>query len=173
MKGSSRHIMTFGILAVLSALGCRDVTRFSSGNGHYEGAVVAGTFVRAGLADEVRLCLTLDADHLQDAPGFLSSSDGRFHATPLRPIPQVWHDSLATMSFGEGRVQNLMYAATPATGSEPDVLVLLSLMQSGAVEARLVRGAPGATASSGPDAGDPPSNLFAVFSLDRAAGACP
>jgi hypothetical protein len=149
--------------------GCRDVARFSSGGDHYAGGVVAGNFVRAGIPDDMHLCLTLDSDHLQDAPGAVTSSDGRFSRTRLRPIPQVWHDPLSTMSFGEGRVQNLMYIVTPVTGAEPDIMILLSLMQSGAIEARLVRGAPGA-----PDASTAAApNLFAVFSLDREPGPCP
>lgn len=156
------------ILGALCTYGCRDVARFSSGADHYAGGVVTGNFVRAGISEDARLCLTLDADHLQDAPGAVTSSDGRFSNTRLRPIPQIWHDSLSTMSFGEGRVQNLMYSVTPVSGTEPDIMIVLSLMQNGSVEARLVRGAPGA-----PDASAAAPNLFAVFSLERAAGPCP
>src|SRR3974390_2630780 len=89
---------------VLSLGGCADVTRFSNSGDHYEGAIVAGDFVRAGFGAQVGVCVVLDANHLQDAPGTLTSSDGRFRNTPLRPIPQVWHDSLSTLSFGEGRL---------------------------------------------------------------------
>jgi hypothetical protein len=155
-------------MCALCSYGCRDVARFSSGNDHYAGGVVTGNFVRAGIPDDMRLCLTLDADHLQDGPGSVTSSDGRFAKTRLRPIPQVWHDSISTMSFGEGRVQNLMYVVTPVSGTEPDILIVLSLMQSGSVEARIVRGAPGA-----PDAAAVAPNLFAVFSLEREPGPCP
>jgi hypothetical protein len=161
---------TLCLFGALCTFGCRDVARFSTGSDHYAGGVVTGNFVRAGIADDTRLCLTLDADHLQDGPGVVTSSDGRFSKTRLRPIPQVWHDSLSTLSFGEGRVQNLMYVVSPVSGTEPDVMILISLMQAGSVEARLVRGAPGAPDASAAAA---TPNLFAVFSLERAAGPCP
>jgi hypothetical protein len=172
ISGSGPRALAAAACAVCAVCtyACRDVARFSSGADHYTGGVVAGNFVRAGIADDMHLCLTLDADHLQDTPGAVTSTDGRFARTPLRPIPQVWHDSLSTMSFGEGRERNLMYVVTPVTGTEPDVMILISLMQSGSVEARLVRGAPGAPNASA--AAEAP-NLFAVFSLDREPGPCP
>lgn len=143
------------------AAGCADVTRFSNTSDHYAGTVVAGDFVRAGFDVKTGLCLHLDASHLQDGPGTLSSSDGRFRDTPLRPISQLWYDPLSTLSFGEGRVQNLVYIVTPLVDADArgDVTAVVSLMQSGAVEVRLFRGA-------GAD------NLFGVFSLTRTAGDC-
>jgi hypothetical protein len=153
------------------ALGCRDTAGFSTGSGHYEGAVVSGSFVRAGIADGTRACVTLDADHFQDAPGSIWTNDGRFEATPLRPIPQIWHDPLSTLAFGEGRTKNLVYIATPVrdagdTGS--DVMAIISLMQSGSIEVRLVRGAPD------PDGGDVGSDdIFAIFDLASTPGPCP
>jgi hypothetical protein len=154
-------------LAVASAA-CRDVTRFTNAGDHYEGDIVAGSFVRAGFDGATRMCLVLDANRLQDAPGVITSSDGRFQATPLRPIPQIWHDPLSTLSFGDGRVQNLVYVATPMTdsGTEPDAMVVLSLMQGGGVEARVVRGAPPVGQT------DEGTSLFGVFSLSRAGGSC-
>ncbi len=170
------------VLALLAtgALGCRDVTRFSTHGDHYEGDVVKGSFVRAGIADDARMCVTLDAEHLQDTPGVLSTSDGRFKATPLRPIPQLWHDPLSRLTFGEGRVQNLVYVATPVApvGDTQDIMVVMSLMQEGGVEVRLVRGAPAADAgapAAPPDAGAAPAQappMFGVFTLDRRVGTC-
>src|SRR5512142_1345564 len=122
-------VLRFVGLFAIGLSGCRDVARFSSGSGSYEGPVVPGDFVRAGFAAETRVCLTFDVDHRQDAPGRLTSSDGRFVRTPLRPIPQIWHDPLSTMSFGEGRIQNLLYVAKPSREAE-DVLVIVSLMES-------------------------------------------
>ncbi len=161
-------------LAVLLA-GCRDPSRSSSHGDRFEGSVVDGSFVRSGVTPRTRMCLTLDTDHLQDAPGTLTTSDGRFRTAPLRPIPQIWHDPLSTLSFGDGRVQNLVYAVSPlavdADASEAqDVMVIVSLMQSDHVEVRLVRGAPQS------DAGPPPPGtataLFGVFDLDRRPGPC-
>jgi hypothetical protein len=155
-------------LSVAAVLGCSDVTRFTNSGDHYQGTVVAGDFVRAGINPSTGLCLVLDASHLQDAPGTLSTSDGRFASTPLRPIPQIWHDPLSTLAFGDGRVQNLVYIATPIVDADAlgDVVAVVSLMQSGGVEIRLFRGAPEI------DAGPGGNNLFGVFSLTRESGPC-
>src|SRR5208283_3163519 len=137
---------------------------------HYQGAIVAGDFLRAGFDATTSLCLVIDTDHLQDAPGVVSSSDGRFDATPLRPIPQIWHDPLSTLTFGEGRVQNMIYVASPSLDADTgrDVFVVVSLMQTGGVEARVLRGAPAVNASATTET----PNLFGVFSLSRAGGPC-
>jgi hypothetical protein len=161
----------FALLLGLISAGCRDLSSFTTGGDRYEGSVIQGDFVRAGVGSQTKLCLALDADHLQDAPGAISTDDGRFRHTALRSIPQIWHDPLSTLSFGEGRLKNLVYAAAAATpfsdGMGPDVFVVLSLMQSGDVEVRLLRGAPSASAGAG-TAG----NVFAVFDLTRQSGPC-
>jgi hypothetical protein len=167
------------LIAVAPAiLGCRDVARFSSKAGdHFEGDVVKGSFVRAGLREDAKMCLVLDAGHLQDAPGTFSTSDGRFKDALLRPIPQVWHDPLSTMTFGSGRSQNLVYVATPSPSADAapneaqDVMVFVSLMDQGGLEVRVVRGAPGADAGATPVPASA-SPMFGVFTLDRRDGAC-
>jgi hypothetical protein len=166
---------TAGLVMMLAA-GCRDLSGFTTHGDRYEGAVVSAAFVREGVPDAgTRLCLTLDTDHLQDQvppPGALSTDDGRFHDTPLRTIPKIWFDPLSTFTFGEGRLKNLVYVASAITpfpdGNGSDVFVVLSLMQSGDVEVRLLRGAPAL-----PDSGMPPQNdIFAVFDLTRQPGPC-
>jgi hypothetical protein len=155
------------VLAAVGLLGCRDLSRFTSGEGVYEGTIASGTFVRTGIGDDVRMCVTLDTERLQDAPGTITTSDGRFKNTPLRPIPQLWHDPMSTLSFGSGRERNLLYVAAPIDTAAPggpialhpgsaDVTVVVSLMQSGNVEVRLMRGASPA-----------PASLFGVFDLER------
>jgi hypothetical protein len=147
------------------AIACRDLSRFSTANGdHFEGPVVRGNFVRAGIDENTKVCLTLDIEHLQDEPGAISSTDGRFHATPLRSIPQIWHDPLSTLSFGQGRVKNLVYAVSPSgdAGDPQDMLIVVSLLQSDDVEVRLLRSAPGGTTNA----------VFGVFQLTRQAGPC-
>ena len=101
--------------------------------------------------------------HLQDAPGTISTSDGRLKGVPLRPIPQIWHDPLSTLSFGDGRTQNLVYAAAPSDAQ--DLMVVVSLMQSDNIEVRLVRGAPEADGGAG-------SSVFGVFNLEKQNGPC-
>jgi hypothetical protein len=95
--------------------------------------------------------------------------------TALRPIPQLWHDPLSTLTFGDGREHNLVYAASPMVGDAgvaeaQDIMVVISLMQSNHVEVRLLRGAPQS------DAGPPPlgvaNAVFGVFDLDREPGPC-
>jgi hypothetical protein len=154
-------------LSLFILCGCRDLSSFSSGGDSFEGPVTKADFVRSNVAADARACITLDTDHLQDAPGRISTSDGRFHAEPLRPVPQLWHDPMSLLAFGEGREKNLVYVATPADGN--DVLVVVSLMTSGGVEVRMLRGAPQAGAS---DAGAAPPNVFGVFQLIRQAGPC-
>jgi hypothetical protein len=143
---------------------CRDLSRFSSGDDHFEGPVVRGSFVRAGIDESTNVCLRIDTEHLQDAPGFLSSTDGRFASTPLRPIPQIWQDPLSTLSFGEGRVKNLIYAVTPSAdaGDPQDMFAVVSFMQNNDVEVRLLRSAPGGSTNA----------VFGVFTLTRQKGPC-
>jgi hypothetical protein len=159
----------------IGCVGCRDLSSFTTGGDRYEGAVVQGDFVRAGVGPLTSLCLTLDTDHLQDAPGAISTSDGRFHAAPLRSIPQIWHDPLSTLSFGDGRLKNLVYATAASApfgdGLGEDVFTVVSLMQSGDVEVRFIRGAPG-IAPAGDAAPGSGGNVFAVFDLTRQQGPC-
>jgi hypothetical protein len=160
---------TLGTTLVAATLvGCHDVTRFTNDGDNYSGGIVQADFVRTGISANTNLCLVLDANHLQDAPGVVSTSDGRFHATPLRTMAQIWHDPLSTFSFGEGRLQNLLYVATPAPSADEfgEVVFVLSLMQSGAVEVRMLRG------GAFPDGGGTASELFAIFSLTRTSGPC-
>jgi hypothetical protein len=158
----------------LVCAGCRDVSGFSTGSGSLAGPIVDAPFVRAGVDGGISLCLTLDTDHLQDTPGVLSTSDGRFHAAPMRPIPQIWQDPLSTLTFGEGRLKNLVYvtaASSPFADGSRDVVTVVSLMQSGEVEVRLIRGAPTAPPDGG--AGDTPGdNVFAVFDLTKQTAPC-
>lgn len=159
----------------LAAAGCRDLSGFSTHGDSFVGPVLNASFVLAGIDGLTSLCLTLDTDHLQDAPGNVSTSDGHLQTVPLRPIPQLLQDPLSTLSFGDGRLKNLVYVVTPTTqfadGNAGDVMAVVSLMQSGDVEVRLIRGAPGAGADAAAG-GTQASNLFAVFQLTRQSGPC-
>jgi hypothetical protein len=145
----------------VSLAGCRDVSRFTTSGDHYEGTVVPADFVRVGIGADTKACLTIDANRLQEAGGTFSTDDGRFRAVPLRSIAPIWHDPLSTLSFGEGRLENLIYGVATSSpfdgGAGDDVLVVISLMQAGDVEVRLVH---------------PRGDLFAVFDLQRAPGSC-
>ncbi|HEY8040615.1 MAG TPA: hypothetical protein VIF15_12505 [Polyangiaceae bacterium] len=172
MRGAA---FALAVVAALAPAGCRDLSGFTTSGDRYEGPVVQGDFVRAGVDASTSLCLTLNTDHLQDGPGALSTSDGRFQAVAMRPIPQIWHDPLSTLNFGDGRVKNLIYVVTATTpygdGNGDDVFVFVSLMQSGGIEVRLLRGAPGLAPDGGTATG-PGGNVFAVFGLSRQQGPC-
>jgi hypothetical protein len=162
-------VHTANIFAISALLGCsvacRDLSEYSSGQGHYEGVIAGGDFVRSGFDSGVRICLWLDAEKLQVAPGSLQTSDGRIaKATSMRTIPQSFHDTLSTLKFGEERDQNMIYMASTKSG--PDAMVVLSLLKGGSVEARILRGAPGASSS---DSSEP---LFAIFSMTKEQGTC-
>lgn len=154
-------------VAALSPTGCADTSRFTSEPGEsWCGTVATASFVRAGIAEGTKLRLVLDAEHLQTNPGQIWTSPlgtgEKLTATRLEVIPQLLHDPLSTLSFGEGRVKNGL--AVAELGST-QVLVVLSLMQSGEVEVRLMRGT-GATAAGSP------AQIFGVFRLTRERGDC-
>jgi hypothetical protein len=165
-----------GLAAVsLSAAGCTDLASYSTtSTKQYAGCVVPATFTLAGVGPTTGMCVTLDANNLQTAPGTVTSTDGRFSATPLRPIPQIWNDPLSTLNFGEGRTKNLVYMATPSPDAGDhggDITVVVSLMEGGGVEVRLLRGAPPLAM---PDAAPatPSGNVFAVFPLTLLTDGC-
>ncbi|WP_394834063.1 hypothetical protein LVJ94_46915 [Pendulispora rubella] len=173
MNLSILRIVTGGALPLLLlGLGsCRNTSRFSTGDGHYEGTVINGSFVRFNVPENTRMCLTLDMDRFQSLPGTITTSDGLFRATALENMPQIWHDPLSTLSFGEGREKNMMYVATPQATelrNRADITVVVSLMSSGDVEVRLMRGAQ--RDSPDPEAA---TALFGVFVLQQHPGNCP
>lgn len=151
--------------------GCRADDRFSTGPGdRFEGVITPADFVRAGFSASTRMCLALNSDHLQDAPGTLTTSDGQFKLTPLQPIPQLWHDPLSTLSFGDGRERNLIYVATPAapladSGAIESAFCVVSLMNSGKVEVRILRQSAASGTTTAPQ-------LFGVFALEKQDGPC-
>jgi hypothetical protein len=159
-------------------LGCADVSKWNTQPGeHYCGNVTSASFVRAGIKEGTNLQLELDAEHLQSSPGRLKSdpfeSGERFDGLEeLRVIPQLLHDPLSTLTFGEGRVKSAMLIGDlrSADGSlTSEVMVVLSLMQSGDVEVRLIRGA---SPGSAPAGSTSPPQLFGVFALKRTQGEC-
>lgn len=173
------------VAATLGVGGCKDVSSFStSPDESFCGNIVQGAFVRSGFSPAVQMRLRLDAKALQSQPGTLSTSDGLFVEAPLQVVPQLFHDPLSTLQFGEGRQRNLLYVAEPS-GLGPAVTVVISLMEGGQVEVRLLRGAPpaqltdldGGTTPSVSEAEQKSSEsanqpLFGVFPLVRRQGDC-
>jgi hypothetical protein len=152
------------LLFALLACGCRDLSDYSTKGARYEGTIAGGSFVRAGFESGVRMCLTLDTEKLQEAPGVLQTSDRRVERdTAMRPIPQSFHDPISTLRFGDERESNFMYVAAMKDGA--DAFIVLSLLKGGSVEARVVRGAPGGNTG----AAEP---LFAIFPMKKETGPC-
>jgi hypothetical protein len=167
------------VIAVsVSLAACQDVSRFSTGREEsYCGKIVSTSIVRLGFGHRLCMRMTLDTEQLNFVPGALWTDDGMFSGTPFRPIPQLLHDPLLTLNFGEGREKSLLFAVDPADpGRGPAIMAFVSLLHSGDAEVRLVRGAAGGPSS--PPAGDasvpldgPP--LFGVFApLKREKGNC-
>lgn len=166
LRGSEVAGAGLGVVVLLAS--CKDVTSYSTGpDESYCGSVVQGPFVRSGLSPSVQMRLTFDANVLDSKPGIISTSDGLLKDASLRVVPQIFHDPLSTLEFGEGRRRNLIYAATPAKPGSA-VVVILSLLESGEAEVRLLRAAP---APDG-DAPTPESAIFGVFPLQKRKGTC-
>src|SRR5580704_7140198 len=184
MAPTSRAARAALLLAAASGASCHDISSFSTGSGSFEGPIVNVSLAGipatidggASGATPTRLCLTLDTNALQGSPGDLSTNDGLFHASPMLSIPQIWLDPLSTLNFGEGRIKNLIYvvsATMPLADGGTDVFAIVSLMQSGNVEVRLLRGAPPPSATlDGSVSATSGGNLFAVFELTRQSTPC-
>lgn len=162
--------------SIVALLGCADVSKWNTAPGEsYCGSVTNASFVLAGIDPNTKLRLELDAEHLQTSPGRLWSapfkSGERFDGRELRVISQLLHDPLSQLTFGEGRVKSTILVGDllSADGkTTSDVMVFLSLMQSGEVEVRVVRGA--SISGSEPITG--PSQLFGVWVMERQSGDC-
>lgn len=156
-------------LGVLSGVACKDISRFSTGPGEsFCGSIIPASFLRQGFGPGVRMRLTLDTDHLDDAPGVIVTDDGKLDSAPLRPIPQLAHDALSTLNFGEGRERNLLFGISTIDG--PQALAVVSLLENGDIEVRVLRGSallPGELPP--PTDGD---QLYGVFPLQRQQGTC-
>ncbi len=167
-----RRSIALGLALATAQLSCADTSRFSTApDESYCGTITGASFVRSGIRDGTRMRLELRADELQSAPGRLWTDrfpdrDEKLEAAELRVIPELLHDPLSQFTFGEGRVKNGIYVVDLG---ETQLLAVLSLLESGEVEVRLIRGAsPGSAAK--PNAGPP--QLFGVFRLKREKGDC-
>jgi hypothetical protein len=152
-------------------LGCSDLSRFSTNTGEsYCGSVIDAGFVRAGIPIGTTMRLQLDATQLQVSPGTLWVSNpigsaGVASAVTIEPIPQLSNDPLSSFTFGEGRVANSI-AVIHVGGVE--IWVVLSLLQSGDVEVRLMHGSPTQQAATAQQ----DLQIFGVFQLQKQEGDC-
>jgi hypothetical protein len=157
-------------IAVVLSASCTDVGSFTTQPGEcYRGQVVTASFVRTGFEEGTLLSLTFDTSALADGlgeAGVMWTSDGRFAASSLRQMEQLAHDSLSQFQFPGGRIRNYLFNVIPADGVP--AIVVVSLMENGLVEARILRPAmqicpPGDDGCASPVSYDA---LFGVFRLD-------
>ena len=183
--------MKLAVLAItlggaLATLSCRDLDRFDTpGNAAFCGELVSGPsfhdgFVATGTPGVLlKMKLKLDTSQLSTfsenkmaIPGVLTSNDARtglcsengealFQSSPVRAIPQVDHDAISTLSFGEGHDEDF-FAFTDST-CQGTMLAVVSLLRNGDVELRLYKPAP----LPAPDAGPEKRPGFALFYLRR------
>jgi len=175
-----RSPRAFSLLLMLcagSAVSCGDLEGFTSKPGEaYCGTIglppFQDGFVKEGSPSTLELALTLDVDKLSSEPGTLNSKDPQgicgtadapqvlFLNAPLRAIPELQHDLLSALSFGEGRGHGF-FAWVDSTCQGTVVAVVL-LMKNNYVELRLFKPMP----FPGPKATAAERPGFALFHLN-------
>lgn len=177
-SSSSLSATALAVCGTLSLLGCRDLDSFDSKPGQaYCGAIIGqpqfqSGFIKQDQPPSLELGLILDIDRLTSIPGTLTSNDALngmcsapgapqrlFDSKPLRAIPEVDHDVLSALTFGEGHVHD--FFAWVDSSCQGTMLAVVSLMKNNQVELRLFKPAPV------PQPGATPFDLpgFAVFHL--------
>lgn len=192
----SRALLSVVTLCVLATtLSCRDLDRFDTkGSAAYCGQLVSAPDFHDGFLPEKKageplpqltVKLTLDTSQLssfsagkQTQVGALTSNDAElglcapggqalFESAPVRGIPQVDHDTLSTLTFGEGHDEDFFaWADSTCQGT---MLALVSLLRKGDVELRMFKPAPL------PPVAEPPPDQrpgFALFYLKRNEKGC-
>jgi hypothetical protein len=189
LRRLSTPFVALGVL--LSTLSCRNLERFDTkGTSAYCGQLVKAPafhdgFVPDGQPDVLlTMKLTLDTSQLSsfsadkatqigaltsdDADDGLCAPDGQalFESSPVRGIPQVDHDTLSTLNFGEGHDEDF-FGWTDST-CQGTMLALVSLLRKGDVELRLFKPA----ALPAPAAGPEHRPGYALFYLKRDEKGC-
>jgi hypothetical protein len=167
------------LLPAAAGLGCPSIDRYSTAPGEsYCGTVTANAEFFTGLAPGATMRLTLHAAQIDGdaSPGMVwtreppaGSSSGRrlVDGAPLRRIPTLANDPLASPDLGSGLDHTRVFALTPAPAGEAPLLGVVSLRSDEGVEVRLLRpGLEDAPALSGQ------APVFGLFSLTKQAGAC-
>lgn len=186
MASSASFHPLWAVLLATLPLSCRSLDRFDTpGNAAFCGHLVAGPSFNDGVVAEKQIAalmqmkLKLDTSQLgtfsTDDPvrlGFLSSNDEAdglcsgdgdplFKSSPLRSIPPLDHDTLSTLSFGEGHDGDF-FAWSDST-CQGTMLLLISLLRKGDVELRMFKPA----ALPPPGAGPDKRPGYALFYLHR------
>ncbi len=167
--------------ALASGTACRSIDRFDAEKpaaycGGVVGAQVFQTgFIPTGSPPSLELRLQLDTSSLTDRPGSLTANDAGtgvcqqaplFDEAPLRAIPEVLHDALSQMNFGQGHEHDF-FAWVDST-CRGTMLAVVSLLTNGAVEVRLLKPA----ADQSPEIDQSERAGFALFYLQRSQTGC-
>lgn len=184
----TRIAVAWALVAVASGTsGCRTLDRFRlQSNETYCGSMVSAPVFQEGLLPApprepaLRLRLDLDVDDLTERPGPISTDDtgaaadpdhaglcaprALFDKAPLRAIPEVMHDAISMMQFGDGR--DLNFFAWVDSSCQGTMLSVVSLMSDGSVEMRLLKPAKLPPPDAGPEA-RPGFGLFQLKRTDR------
>jgi hypothetical protein len=170
-------------LALVASVSCRNLDSFDTQPGEaYCGPLISQPafqdgFVPTGSRPTLELSLTLDTSKLSSEPGILRSNDATtglcasttgalFQDAPLRAIPQVDHDVLSQLTFGEGHEHD--FFAWVDSSCQGTMLAVVSLLKNDQVEIRLFKPArlppPNATPAESPG--------FAVFHFELQKDGC-
>jgi len=165
------------VLSVSSALSCGDLEGFTNKPGQAYCGTIGLPVFQSGFVDEdspstLEVALTLDMDKLSTEPGVLSSKDPEgicgtpdapqvlFDNAPLRAIPELQHDVLSALTFGEGHEHD--FFAWVDSSCQGTMVAVVSLMKNNYVELRLFKPARAVPATA-PVAEQPG---FALFHLN-------
>ena len=176
----SRPLLTT-LFAACAVLGCHNLDGFDTKPGDAYCASIlrqpefASGFQPAGHPPDLELALTLDTERLTSEPGRLRSNDAvggicgdqpLFQEAPLRAIPEVDHDVLSTLSFGEGHEHDFfVWVDSTCQGT---MLGVVSLLKNDQVELRLFKPAHKPVPKAPPDQ----SPGFAMFHFEVQKGGC-
>jgi hypothetical protein len=142
------------LAALLATVGCRNLDDFDTKPGQaYCGSLIAEPlfqdgFLPNGARPTLELALTLDTSKLTSEPGIVRSNDASnglcaattgalFQDAPLRAIPQVDHDVLSALTFGEGHEHD--FFAWLDSSCQGTMVAVVSLIKNDQVEMRLFK----------------------------------
>jgi hypothetical protein len=146
------HLGPASVCLCILAAACTDLSKYQlEDNEAYCGKMVSAPLFQSGFVPDepvLRLRLHLDIDALTSAPGTLTTDDSDrgyckdtnqplFDEAKLRAIPEVLHDAISTLEFGQGRVHSFFaYVDSVCQGT---MLAVVSLMKNHEVELRLFK----------------------------------
>jgi hypothetical protein len=180
------------VLSIVAGLGvstgCKSVESFDTGNNSvYCLDLIGEAFAESGLIPEdagtvassdggqLRLAVTIDAQHLSSRPGLLWSNDADFgicrpqpllNGAPMRAVQGALHDVVSTVQLTPDHIQDVFFWVDSTC--ESTFVGILSLIDGGSVELRLFKPKP-ATGESGTAEQRPG---FAVFARSRRQSTC-